>query len=182
MSQDIWCEGCGLRAFHCVCDLMEPVAARTPVRVIRNAKERFKSSNTGILLAKLLPNAQVVDVGNGDSPDPSFLATGNLVMVWPGEATEIPENPTLVLLDGTWSQARRMYKRIPGLPDLPCLPLPAPDPTRMRMRNSTVPNGMSTLEAAAAALAILEGPEIAEPLLRLFDRMTERQLRMRGRL
>jgi DTW domain-containing protein YfiP len=50
------------------------------------------------------------------------------------------------------------------------------------MRESTVVNGMSTLEAAAAALALLEGTEVAAPLLRLFDQMTERQLRLRGRL
>ena len=182
MSRDSLCPGCGLRSFHCVCDLLEPVAARTPVRVIRHIRERYRSSNTGILLSKLLPDATVVDVGNGDSPDLSFLSQGNPVLVWPGPATPLPENPTLILLDATWSQASRMYRRIEGLPQLPCLPLPAPDPARKRMRESTVVNGMSTLEAAAAALSLLEGPEVAAPLLRLFDQMTERQLRLRGRL
>ena len=104
------------------------------------------------------------------------------MLVWPRPATPLPENPTLILLNATWSQASRMYRHIEGLQQLPCLPLPAPDPTRKRIRESTVVNGMSTLEAAAAALSLLEGPEVAAPLLRLFDQMAERQLRLRGRL
>lgn len=180
---DLLCQGCGLRIIHCVCDLMEPVPARTRVLVIRHAAERYKSSNTGILLSRLLPDCRVMDHGRRESPlDPELLLSPNLVLVYPGEpGPPLPPNPTLVILDGSWPQVRKMYHRIPGASSLPCLPLPPPVP-RLRMRQSPLTEGMSTLEAAAAALSIVEDPALAPPLLRLYDRMTERQLRQRGRI
>jgi DTW domain-containing protein YfiP len=48
------------------------------------------------------------------------------------------------------------------------------------MRIPTVQGGMSTLEAGALAMSSLEGEETTALLLQFFDRMTERQLRLRG--
>lgn len=175
------CNNCGLRQLHCVCDLLEPVPAKTPLRIIRHRSERYKSSNTGILLKHILPNCQVCDHGDPNTPfDPSFIAIPALVLVYPGKASPLPPNPTLLLLDGTWPQVGKMIRRIPGLSSLPRLALPPAD-ERPRMRTSPLEEGMSTLEAAALALATVENPSLAPPLLRLYDRIAERQLRLRGR-
>ena len=39
------------------------------------------------------------------------------------------------------------------------------------MRKQATPDGMSTLEAIAGAIAELESPELAEPLLTLYDQL-----------
>lgn len=165
-----------------MCDLLEPVPAQTRMLVIRHAAERFKSSNTGILLSRVLPHCTVLDHGRREAPlDPALLASPHMVLVYPGPPGPIPPAPTLVLLDGTWPQVRKMLHRIPGAAALPCLSLPPPPESRRRMRESPNSEGMSTLEAAAAALSLVENPALAEPLLRLYDQMTDRQLRQRGR-
>lgn len=48
------------------------------------------------------------------------------------------------------------------------------------MRIAPNPLAMSTLEAAALAIAQLDGPEPAETLLNIYDIMTTRQLVKRG--
>jgi DTW domain-containing protein len=50
---------------------------------------------------------------------------------------------------------------------LPRLVLPAPEPGMRRLREPSHPSGMSTLDAIARAVAMLEGPGSAEPLERL---------------
>jgi DTW domain-containing protein len=79
-----------------------------------------------------------------------------------------------VVLDATWHQARRLYRRTPGLRSIPRLVLPAPTQRRDRLREQHRPDGMSTLEAVAAAVTKLEGADMAEPLEKLYDEVVRR--------
>jgi DTW domain-containing protein YfiP len=64
------------------------------------------------------------------------------------------------VLDATWSQARRMFQRIPELRALPRVSLPGRPAERLR--EPTVKEGMSTIEALAEALDLLgDGPAAA---------------------
>jgi DTW domain-containing protein YfiP len=75
----------------------------------------------------------------------------------------------LVVLDATWSQARRMFRKLGGLRGLPILRLPDAAMPAARLRESPAPGKVSTIEAIARALRLLEGDEVAVPLERLFD-------------
>jgi DTW domain-containing protein YfiP len=83
----------------------------------------------------------------------------------------------LVLLDGSWNQARRMSHRIPGAALLPRLTLPGPAAAARRVRKAPGKPFRATLEALAEALEFLEGPEVAQPLHDLFELFVERALR-----
>ena len=58
---------------------------------------------------------------------------------------------------------------------------PPPAPNTRRLRRSPHPYGMSTVEAIAGALAVLEGEALALPLLELHELMIDRVLAARGR-
>lgn len=80
---------------------------------------------------------------------------------------------TLVVLDGTWQQVRSMRSRIQPLPEVPLLSL-AVAPRRARMRRSSEPNRLSTMEAVADILEQLGEPEPADALRTLYDEMVRR--------
>jgi DTW domain-containing protein YfiP len=80
----------------------------------------------------------------------------------------------LVVLDATWSQARRMYRKLEGLRGLPILRLPDDPMPAARFRESPAPGRVSTIEAIARALRLLEGESAAVPLERLFALAVER--------
>jgi DTW domain-containing protein YfiP len=157
---------------------MPVLALQTKTVVIRHITERHKASNTGGLFARLT-HGQLLDYGAQNQPLALDWLDESCVLVFPGARGKLPLKPKLVLLDGTWNQVRRMYRKIPGLSRLPCIGLP-PRETSIRMRIPTVQGGMSTLEAGALAMSSLEGEETTALLLQFFDRMTERQLRLRG--
>jgi DTW domain-containing protein YfiP len=156
------------------------VPSRVPVEVVRHASERRKVSNTGAVAARViggrvvdhgLANAVVVVPDLGDTP--RLLFTGGRTSGW-----DVPS--VLVVLDATWRQVRSMRARLPVLAGMPVLSLPDAAP-RPRMRRQHLPEGMSTIEAIAAALERLGDPEPAIALRDVHQRMTALWLRLRSR-
>jgi len=139
--------------------------------IVRHQAERFRASNTGRLAHLALPNSELVDYPGGPFVfDRGSAAGRGAWLVFP-DGTDTPvEPPTqLVLLDATWSQARRMFRKIGALRGLPILRLPDAPMPAARLRESPAPGRVSTIEAIARALRVLEGDAVAEPLERLFD-------------
>ena len=79
----------------------------------------------------------------------------------------------VVLLDGTWSQAKALWWRNPWMLKCQRVILNPAQPSRYgRLRREPRRDGLSTIEAAALMLASLERrPEIAETLNASFERM-----------
>ena len=79
----------------------------------------------------------------------------------------------IVLLDGTWSQAKTLWWRNPWLLKLRRLVLNPPRPARLgRIRREPRREALSTLEAAALVLRRVEaGSEAADALLAALDRL-----------
>ena len=93
-----------------------------------------------------------------------------------------PRPITLVVPDGTWRQANKARRRIPGLDALPCAALPTVVRSSYRLRHDKRLDRVSTIEAVALALRILEGPAAAEPLELIFRIMVDRTLWTNGRI
>jgi DTW domain-containing protein YfiP len=96
-----------------------------------------------------------------------------------------PRPVALVVPDGNWRQASRVRNRVPRLRDVPCVSLPAGEPSVYRLRFEAHPAGLATLEAIARALRVLErenGPAVERALLAPFNAMVDRTLWSRGDL
>jgi len=178
------CHTCILPERICICGSVERVETRTRVLLIRHWKEQLKSTNTARLAVMSLPNLVLAPYGAPDAPfDESLIPTEDAVVLFPdGGARALPDPlpKTLVVVDGTWKQARRIVHHVPGLRAMPRLALPPPLPGSRRLRQPTNSDGMSTIEAVAHALQILEGPDKAAPLRRLHRLQMQRVLSCRG--
>ncbi|WNG47633.1 DTW domain-containing protein [Archangium minus] len=165
------CDRCNLPQHLCLCAELPRVETRTRILLLQHVVETWKKSNTGRLAALALANSQLLTYGAQDeSLDTALLSEPGTWLLYPDGPTSPPDAPApkqLVVLDASWSQARRMTQRIPALRTLPRLVLPPPSPGMLRLREPTHPSGMSTLDAIARAVAMLEGPEAAAPLERL---------------
>jgi len=87
---------------------------------------------------------------------------------------------TLVVPDGTWRQAQRVRRRIPGLDAVPCAFVQREEPSRYLLRRTPFARRLATMEAIAEALGVLEGPAAQQALLDIFQVMVERSLRVRA--
>ncbi len=198
VTPDLRCPECRLHRRLCLCAELPAVVTRTRVVLVMHQSEAFKSSNTGRLLLRCLPNSLIVAHGRlpahatagrdviTEPPYPWQDRAGPCVVLAPDEgARPIAEwrgsgaALTLVVPDGTWGQAARARRRIAGLADLPVAVVP-PGPPRYRLRHDPSPERLGTMEAVARALGVLEGPEAQEALEGVLRLMVERTLIARG--
>ncbi len=177
------CPRCLLQLEICVCRVLPRVLAATEIILIRHVTELRLTSNTGRFAALALPNSRLVSYGGGAPFDAAWLSEpGTALLYCSGRARGLSFVPRrLVVLDGSFRQARRMYKRVPALRELPELTLAAPTITPTRLRQPPQADGMSTIEAVAAALALLEGQECAQPLWAFYAELVRRADYLRGR-
>lgn len=184
------CPRCYQRREICICPILPTVTTRVEFLILRHIYEAQRPSNTGRLIALTMPNSRIIPCGGGTriglSPiDDEFLRTPGTRLLWPDgtgtqpDVSELTPPVRVVVIDATWQQARRLYRRVPVLHALPRLILPAPIRCRDRLREQHRSDGMSTLEAVAAAVAKLEGSETAKPLEKLYDELVRRTISLR---
>ena len=156
---------------------MPTIATQTRVVIVRHHRELHRSSNSGRLAHLALPNSEIVDHGVDGLPTKLPPLDGAWLLFPAGPPTlerPVPPPRQLIVLDATWSQARRMYRKLDVLRGLPTLRLPDEPVPTARLRTSPGEGRVSTIEAIARALRILEGEEAAAGLERLFAVAVER--------
>jgi DTW domain-containing protein YfiP len=171
------CPRCLFQQRVCLCAEIPVIATRARVVIVRHHLERYRSSNTGRLAHLSLVNSEIVEHGGAGGPAVLPALDGAWLLYPEGEPTRVPPVPPpeqLVVLDATWSQARRMYRKLDRLRGLPILRLPDEPMPRARLRESPGEGRVSTIEAIARALRLLEGDPAAEALERLFAVAVER--------
>lgn len=170
----------------CLCGDLPLVPTRTQVVVLQHPHESKHPFGTARFVKLCLPNAQVhVAYGglSGDLLTPLDLPADTAVLYPHPLATELSELPVaarpsaLLVLDGTWSHAKRLYRMNPWLQNLRHVRLSPSAPSRYRIRKEPQADYVSTVEATVEALQILE-PETPglEGLVGAFERMIDRQI------
>ena len=178
------CIGCCLQLRVCICNAVPVIETRTRVVIVRHAAERAKASNTARLAALALTRCEVHDwgalaPGRYPAAEAADLGGPRAALLYPHGGAPWRGEPldTLVVLDGSWTQVRRMWRRMSMLRALPFVALPARATRGRPLRRSPDAQRVSTIEAIAAALALIEGHEVAAPLQALYDDFAARSQR-----
>jgi DTW domain-containing protein YfiP len=171
----------------CLCAAITPIHTRTRVLILQHRREREVPVNTARLAELALPNSELF-VGLDFSNDARVRAAvtnpeAPAIVLYPGDGArslerEPPSGPvTLVVVDGTWSLAGKLFKHNPWLRALPRYALDPREASRYRIRRAPALHCISTVEAIVQALSVLEGGAAdVERVLDPFDRMVEQQL------
>ena len=176
------CAGCRLILSHCLCALRPAVATQAGMCLIMADIEPLKPSNTGWLIADVVADTFAFGWSR-TAVDPALLALladpqWQPYVVFPGEfvapervVTEVrpvdglaEKKPLFVLLDATWPEARKMFRKSPYLNHLPVLSLQAGQLSSYRLRRSTRDEHLCTSEVAAACLGLAGESHAAEVL------------------
>jgi DTW domain-containing protein YfiP len=188
------CPACRLPEWLCVCAHAPRLTTRTPIVLIVHVHDLGRTSNTVRLLALAIRGAALLCHGAFPAPaDPAthVPAGATPVVLFPGRGARLltpeliaglPSPPALIVPDGNWRQASRMVKRLPLLAGAVKVALAARDFTGPALRRNRPGHRMSTYEAVAQALAVLDGQAVAGPLLDFYRRATDRMLLARGKL
>ena len=183
------CWACRRPMRVCYCAAVQPIATRTRVVILQHPRESDVPINTARIAELSLSNS-TLHVGLDFAGDRALRAAlddpaAPAVLLYPSDgedakdlAQEPPAGPvTLVVIDGTWWQASKLFKLNPFLQRLPRYGLAPSEESRYRIRREPAAHCLSTIEALEAALAVLEDKPGGFPeLLKPFDTMVETQL------
>ncbi len=86
-----------------------------------------------------------------------------------------------IFIDGTWKKARKIWYLNPWLQNLPQLTLQPIEKSQYRIRKSPFKQSLSTIEAIAQTLGVIEQNNSKyQPLLTTFEKMIDNQIKLMG--
>ncbi|PUA30723.1 MAG: DTW domain-containing protein [Cellvibrio sp. 79] len=184
----IRCEDCQLAAYACICQWRPTLETRSEFILLMHRDEVLKPTNTGRLIADVLPARTHVFCWSRTEPDKALVKLlsdpqRRCLIVFPEEANDAAANSrelvselpiderinTFVLLDGTWKQSGRMFHLSRWLDAFSCVVLPETDGRGYAVRKSHQDNYLSTAEAAALCLQMANELTASEVLLDYFQ-------------
>ncbi len=203
------CPGCRLIPSHCLCTLRPAVPTHAGVCLLMADIEPLKPSNTGWLIADVVASTfafgwarTVVDpallvllndaqwqpylVFPGEFVDPVRVVTGLLPKPTDVRADVARQRqakrPLFILLDATWPEARKMFRKSPYLNHLPVLSLQPDQLSRYRLRRSRRDDHFCTSEVAALCLDLAGEHHAAQTLEAYLDVFTHHYLQAKNQL
>lgn len=186
------CPRCRLPEKYCLCT--EQPTTRTTmagVCLLMHDTESLKPSNTGWLIADIVQETwafgwqrtvvepELIELLQDPQWQPFIIFPGEYAepeRVVQQIPSEISKRPLFILLDATWPEARKMFRKSPYLAGLPVLSIQPERLSRYKLRRSTRGEHLCTAEVAAICLELSGDFEAAQSLDLWLDRFTERYL------
>ncbi|MGJ8691121.1 MAG: tRNA-uridine aminocarboxypropyltransferase [Thalassotalea sp.] len=181
------CQQCLVAQENCICQFEQTSSSSVGFVLLMNDGEVLKPSNTGKLIANVIPNTYAF-IWQRTEVDKDFLALLNNpkwqpMVIFPKEYAEpeqtifeddIPltegKKPLFIMLDGSWREARRMYRKSSYLHHLPMVSF-ASDfdfgdemKSRYQLREAAKTGHLATAEVAARVLTLVGEHQTANHL------------------
>jgi DTW domain-containing protein len=199
------CPHCGKPMPLCICDSVTPIENRIAILILQHPQEQDRALGTARLTARHLKDA-VIKIGlswpslskalgrtvhdpsrwavlylgsakvSEFDTDAEIVAINRKGEMEEGQRAILKDIEGIVLLDGTWSQAKALWWRNAWMLKCQRVILGPRQPSRYgHLRQEPRRDGLSTIEAAGLVLGALEKrPDIAATLNASFERMLAR--------
>ncbi|NVD06696.1 DTW domain-containing protein [Vibrio sp. JPW-9-11-11] len=193
------CVYCQVAKSNCLCDYQPDIDSDVAVMLLLSDNEVFKPSNTGRLILDTVKEGYAFQ-WHRTEPDQSMLAilaspNYQPVVVFPDEYVEdharlIPvdgigakadKKPLLIFIDGSWREARRIFRKSPYLDDLPVLSIQPESVSRYVMRRSDKAQHLATAEVASLVFEQIGQACLASTLTAWFEVFKESYLQSKSR-
>ena len=179
----IRCCSCRLPLFKCICDSRPNLKTESKFWLLMNSKEINKPTNTGKIIKDCIPETKIVFWERLNPPKEliaSMEDTDNFCVVFPDSSAENCINledldslndPSFIIIDGTWKQARKIYNKSTYLHKLPTIFVKSHKKSNYILRKAAEENYLCTAEIAIELLKAKKESSAADQLnnfLKLF--------------
>lgn len=193
----IRCSHCLLPRKYCLCHTVKSQRANSRFCLVMFDTEPMKPSNTGRLIADILPDTEAF-LWSRTTVEPQLLdmladPLYQPYVVFPASysppersVTEVipteGKRPLFILLDGTWPEARKMFRKSPYLDKFPVISVDVEDLTGYLLRDAAREEQRCTAEVAVSLLNKNEDYAAATALADHFQRFRTHYLTAKNRL
>jgi len=186
-----YCSQCGKSLKACICEWIQSLPSKVELVILQHPSETNRPMGTARILSLSLANSHYFvdedftehELLNQLLNDTSYQH----FVLYPGETSvahtevaqklEKDERIRVILLDGTWKKAYKMWLLSKNLHALPLVRLPENLQGNYRIRKAPSDNSLSTVEAGYHILSLLEPEQDFSPLVEAFNQMIEFQIK-----
>ena len=177
------CESCLLSEHLCICDGVQSAQCDIAVCLLMYHNESFKPSNTGRLIADIVPDNYAFRWDRTE-PDPALLelltnTSYQPIVIFPEDnmpkervissvSRVSGKKPLFIFLDGTWREAKKMIRKSPYLDGFPILSISPEKVSEYYLRVAAFEHQLGTAEVAIMVLEMAEERDAAKKLERHF--------------
>ncbi len=177
------CPECYISQIACICGNTPVIETKAAFCLLFHEYEINKPTNTGRLILRGIPGSKYF-IWKRTEPDIELLNIINNPLyqpyiVFPIEKEEpvysknqsfVDDNkkPFFIILDGTWNQARKIYRKSPYLAKLPAIFLNTKKNSEYTLRSGTEPGQLCTVEVAIELLKLSNENEASLKLYEYF--------------
>lgn len=189
------CMHCMLLPYLCICSIKQTVTSQSAFLLLMYDDEILKPSNTGRLIADLIPDTHAY-IWSRTEPNADMLAlladpTWQPFVIFPAEYATTDralisspvvsylkegKRPLFILLDGTWAQAKKMFRKSPYLDNFPVLSFEPEKVSEYLVRKASKEYQLATAEVASLVLESVGETNNAHLLALLFATFRENYL------
>lgn len=184
------CQRCLLVTGYCLCSTIAPHPAKSRFCLVMFDTEPMKPSNTGRLIADILPLTDAFQWSRTEPPQALLDLVKNPnyqpMVVFPSSyagperqvlsAPPTGKPPLFIMLDGTWPEARKMFRKSPWLDNLPLISVDLSRVSAYSLREVHAEGQYCTAEVAIALLDLAGDTGAAAALSQHFTRFRENYL------
>ena len=180
------CQWCLLAQPNCTCDARKQLSSNAAFLLVMYDDEVLKPSNSGRLIADLIPDThgfiwsrtepaeQMLTLIHDECYQPmvvfpaEYAMTGQTVL---SEVSEIADDkmPLFIVLDGSWREAKKMFRKSPYLHHLPLLSFNPERVAQYALRKNSRDFQLGTAEVASLVLESLGEEKNAQSMNAWFE-------------
>ncbi|MBU2897983.1 tRNA-uridine aminocarboxypropyltransferase [Vibrio hepatarius] len=186
-----YCLKCGKSTKACICQWIDNLAPSVGLIILQHPTEAKKPMGTAKILKLSLASSYLFQGENftqheefnrllSDNDYQHFVlypSDSSLSFSKVRQAIAYQKKVRIILLDGTWKKAYKIWQLSKNLKDLPMIHLPKDLKGNYRIRKAPSDNNLSTVEAGYHVLSLLEPERDFSALLETFNRMIDFQIK-----
>ena len=189
MNKRSTCPNCTFIKARCLCSYLTEINNRTRIIVLQHPSEKKHALNSVKLMSLCFNNIQIFTGENfslhqeiNDEINNNF---SHVALLYPEQSpSAFKREPSdirlLIVIDGTWKKAFKIYSLSVNLHSLPKISFFDKIKSSYRIRSSSKTNSLSSLEATNKALEKIEPDLDTKALTKLFEKMIDFQIEKMG--
>ena len=163
------CNKCGLPIINCICSKAPKIRTEAKIWILSTQKEFYRASNTARLLSLINPSSTEIFLWERTKISEDLISKLNneiydIFLLFPIENCETRSRkveykstgkiPVFIIIDGTWKEARKIFRKSSYLENLPIISLKPSFKSIYDLRRGSQEGNLCTIEAAIDVLRI----------------------------
>lgn len=160
------CNNCGLPTINCICNKVTTVETKAKIWILSSQKELTRASNTARILK--LVNGYSTEIFTWErTNEPVELIKKinsneyDVYLLFPVndenrsrevEFVKSKKTPAFIIIDGTWNEAKKIFRKSPYLNEVPMLTLKPENNSSFILRRGVEEGSLCTIETSIEVL------------------------------